>query len=113
MSKATKILLVIVAIIAIGAFVRLRHSGPISPANAEPIKIGVVYGFTGGADAWAEYGKKGVDLAVKEINSAGGVNGRSLEVIYEDSKTKPAVAVSAFQKLVDIDKVDVVVGDVW
>lgn len=79
----------------------------------EPIKIGVIYGFTGSAATWADMGKKAVDLAVKEVNTDGGIDGRKLQVIYEDSQANPAKDVSAFNKLVLTDKVNIVMGDVW
>ncbi|MEK7136245.1 MAG: ABC transporter substrate-binding protein [Patescibacteria group bacterium] len=83
------------------------------PATGEPIKIGVVYGLTGSASAWTDYGKKALEMAAEEINEDGGIKGRPLELVFEDSETNPAKSVSAFQKLVTIDKVQVVIGDVW
>lgn len=85
----------------------------VSESMHTPYKVGVVLGLTGPASTWSEYAKKAADLAAKQINDAGGVNGRSIELVYEDSKTTPAGAVSAFQKLTDSDHVSVVVGDVW
>lgn len=78
-----------------------------------PIKIGFVYGLTGSAQAWAGYGRMGAELAIKEINAAGGIGGRKIEAIWEDSKTNPTSSVNAYKKLVNVNKVDVVVGDVW
>jgi branched-chain amino acid transport system substrate-binding protein len=111
MKKIFKILIAAVAIIILIAVINVNNK-QINP-DAESVKIGVVYGLTGSAAAWSDFGKKAVDLAVKDINNAGGINGRKVEVIYEDSQTSPINAVSAFNKLVDFDKVEVVVGDVW
>jgi branched-chain amino acid transport system substrate-binding protein len=52
-------------------------------------------------------------MAAQEINSNGGIDGRPVQIIYEDSQTNPAKGVSSFQKLISIDKVDVVMSDVW
>lgn len=101
----------IVVIIGLVAFV--IFSEVYTPKDTDAIKIGVVYGFTGPAAKWSEFGKHALELAVNEINDKGGVNGRPLQLVYEDSQTTPAGSVSAFQKLVDVDQVDVVVGDVW
>lgn len=63
----------------------------------------------------AEYGKRckaGIDLAVKQINERGGINGALLNVIYEDSRGIPRDGVTAFQKLVSVDKVKAVIGPV-
>lgn len=85
-----------------------------SPATSgEVIKIGAIYGFTGSASFWAEYAKNATDMAIEEINQEGGVNGRPIQIIYEDSKSNPANSVSAFKKVVEVDGVDVVIGDVW
>ncbi len=77
------------------------------------IKIGVVYGFTGAAQVWSEYGRMGLELAQEEINSAGGIRGKKLELIFEDSKSNPAQSVAAYRKLVTIDKVKIVLGNIW
>jgi branched-chain amino acid transport system substrate-binding protein len=79
----------------------------------EPIKIGVVYAFTGVAQVWSEYGRMGLELAQDEINSSGGINGRPIELIFEDSKSNPAQSVAAYRKLVTIDKVKIVLGNIW
>jgi ABC-type branched-subunit amino acid transport system substrate-binding protein len=49
--------------------------------------------------------KKGVEIAVSEINAKGGVKGRLLEIIYEDGKCSNKEASTATQKLISIDKV--------
>lgn len=87
--------------------------GQVAGSTEGPIKIGMVYGITGSASGWAEYGKNAADMAVAEINAEGGIRGRQITLIYEDSKTTPNGAVSAFQKLVSVDHVDAVIGDVW
>lgn len=111
-----KILILGTTIVSI-IVVAISLYGRNTPTNIEsandPIKIGVVLGQTGSASTWAEYAKKAADLAAKEINASGGIGGKQLELIYEDSKTTAAGSVSAFQKLTDIDNVDVVVGDLW
>lgn len=80
--------------------------------TVQPIKIGSVLSLTGDL---AEYGarcKEGIDLAVDEINSSGGINGRPLQIVYEDDKGIPTEGVAAFNKLITMDKVPVVVGAV-
>lgn len=76
------------------------------------IQFGAVLPLTGDI---AEYGRRckdGMDLAVEEINAAGGVQGRKLTIIYEDSRGTPRDGVSALQKLIGVDRVKVVVGAV-
>lgn len=76
------------------------------------IKIGAIYGFTGFANVWSAQARRGIELARDEINQAGGINGRDIEIIFEDSGTTPQGAVTAFNKLVKVDRVHAVVGDI-
>lgn len=76
---------------------------------AEPIKIGSVLRLSIGA----EHGipaKRGVQMAVDEVNAAGGIQGRKVVVIFEDEKDSPTAAVNAVQKLINVDKVQALVG---
>lgn len=86
---------------------------PTQPADqASSLKIGVLFPLTGDAASYGEKGKRAIDMAVASINAEGGVNGRTVEVIYEDSRAEPKTGVSAMKKLVEIDKVPAVVGDI-
>ena len=75
------------------------------------IKIGAILPLTGDAALYGESIKKGINLAVEEINEKGGIKARKVLVIYEDSKAVPAEGVSAYKKLIDIQKVPVIIGD--
>jgi urea transport system substrate-binding protein len=68
---------------------------------AEPIRIGAVLSFSGGVELYGQQAKLGLDLAVKDINAAGGILGRPVEVIYADDKTRPASAATAMQSLIE------------
>lgn len=80
--------------------------------GAEPIKIGAVLPFSGGVELYGRQAKLGLDLAAKEINAAGGILGRPVEVLYEDDKTDPAAAAEATRKLIERDGVLAVVGPI-
>ena len=67
---------------------------------ADPVKVGAVLPFSGGLELFGNQAKLGIDLAVKEINAAGGIMGRSLEVLYEDNKTDPKTSVEKATKLI-------------
>ena len=82
----------------------------VCPGSAQPIRIGVELPLTGYAATYGEDGKRGAELAVDEINGAGGINGRKVEAIYEDDGAVGKTAVSATQKLITVDKVPVIVG---
>jgi len=83
----------------------LRHA-----LGAEPIKVGVISPLTG---AWTVYGKAhsaGFELAVDEINEAGGVLGRKIEIVLADSKTEPRIVVEQANRLIRQDRVDFLAG---
>ena len=80
-------------------------------AQPEVIRIGHLTPRTGFLGQVGEYGFRGATLAVDELNAAGGVLGRKLELIAEDS-VNPATAVNKAQKLVEQNKVVVLVGEV-
>lgn len=78
--------------------------------QAESIKIGAIYIMSGPFATYGEFARDGIQLAVDEINAAGGVLGRKLEFRIEDSTGKADVAIQAARKLVFQDKVDVLLG---
>ncbi len=80
------------------------------PAAGEPIKLGAIIPLTGPSAATGQDMKNGYELAKKQVNAAGGINGRPLDVVYEDDKNDPATAVASFNKLVNNDKVEVMMG---
>jgi len=85
----------------------------VSLANAQgTIKVGVVTPLSG---TYAQIGKQvrwGAELAVKEINAAGGVMGRKFELLFEDEEASPPVAGRKAEKLLQQDKVDLLTGTV-
>lgn len=87
-----------------------QAQAPETPVSSEPIKVGFISPLTGDAAVYGEPGQKITQLAVDEINAAGGVGGRPLTVIYEDGKCNGKDAANAMQKLVTVDKVKVVIG---
>lgn len=74
------------------------------------IIIGAVLPLTGDAAMYGESAKRAIGLAVEEINMAGGIDGRKVRIIYEDDQALPDKGVSAFQKLITVDRVPVVIG---
>jgi urea transport system substrate-binding protein len=77
---------------------------------ADPIRVGVISPLTG---AWTVYGKahiSGFELAVDEINAAGGVLGRKFEMVVGDSKTEPRIVVEQANRLIRQERVDFLAG---
>ena len=75
-----------------------------------PIKLGALLPLSGPSAATGQDMKDGYELAVEQINAAGGINGANVQVIYEDDKNDPATAVASWEKLVNSDKVEVMMG---
>ena len=78
--------------------------------SAKTVKVGFVYIMSGPFAAYGQFAKKGAELAVKEINDAGGINGHQVEAFFEDSTGKPDVAIRVLRKLVFQEKVDFLIG---
>ncbi|MCR4321101.1 MAG: ABC transporter substrate-binding protein [Candidatus Brocadiaceae bacterium] len=81
--------------------------------DGKEIKIGVIAPLTGDAAIYGTALKKGLDLAKDTINSDGGIQGKNILLIYEDSQADPKTAVSAFNKLLYVDKVSLIIGDMF
>jgi ABC-type branched-subunit amino acid transport system substrate-binding protein len=81
-------------------------------AQEGPIKIGVVTPLSGTYSALGQQVKWGVELAAKEINAAGGIMGRQVELLFEDEEANPAVAAPKAEKLFQVAKVDFLTGTV-
>lgn len=84
----------------------------IAVAQADAIKIGVVTPLSGTYTPIGEQVKMGLDLAAKEINASGGINGRKITLLYEDEEANPAVATQKAEKLFQVEKVDFLTGTV-
>jgi len=80
------------------------------PAAAQTIRIGAPQPMTGADAPFGDKFKKAYSLAVEEINAAGGVNGRKLEVILEDHQAKNALAATVAEKLITQGQVLVMTG---
>lgn len=76
----------------------------------EPIKIGAILSVTGPASFIGEPEKNTLLMLAEEINKKGGIHGRPLQVIIEDSKSEETQAVLAAKKLIERDKVVAIIG---
>lgn len=83
---------------------------PQPEAPKGPILIGFINHLTGDAAVYGQSMKKGTEVALKEINAAGGINGQEVKVIFEDDKLDSNQAIAAANKLIQQDKVSVIMG---
>ena len=97
----------------IGFVAALAGAATTIPANAaEPIRIGWLSSLTGPLSSAAIAENQGVQFAVEEINAAGGINGRKLELITRDTGGEPTKAVNFAKQLAFADKVHFIIGPV-
>lgn len=98
-------------VLGIAAAVGLALAGATQPAAAAgPVKLGALMPMTGDLQAYGQTCLNGVNLAVREINAAGGVLGADLEVEVGDTQTKPQAGIDAAKNLVSIEGVSGIVG---
>ena len=81
-----------------------------TPSSSEPYKIGAILSLTGTYAGLGAPEKNTIEMEVKRINDAGGINGRDLEVLIEDDATDEAKAVAAAAKLIEQDGVIAILG---
>lgn len=114
-SKALWIIVVLVVILGVG-YLFLSSQNTTTDADdvltQRAVQIGGIVPLTGDGAAYGLPIQRAASMAVNEINLAGGVNGRSLEIIWEDGKCDAKEATSAAQKLVTIDGVKIILGGV-
>ena len=83
---------------------------PAAMEEKGPLRIGVMESVTGPGETYGTVAVQAKELAVEEINAAGGINGRMLELVVEDSKCSAQDAITAFNKLTDVDGVKIILG---
>ncbi len=105
MGKKTFGVLVLILLLATGLVV-------LPALAAEPIKIGTVLPTTGPIATFGQSTLNGIKMAIAEINAAGGVLGRQIELINEDTKSDATETRNAVAKLINRDNVLAIIGEV-
>ncbi len=96
----------------LAAFAALA-AGPVAAQAADkPIKIGQIISATGEGAESGQYQKWGAELAVEQVNRAGGIKGRPLQLVFEDDKTTNPGAVAAFQRLLEDKEIPAFLGPI-
>jgi len=104
MKAYTKRLLAVAAAMTIATMVA---AGALA---ADGIKVGVLLPLTGSQAKFGEIEKRSYEMAAEEINAKGGVNGKKIELLFEDDTGKPDVGRSGVEKLISREKVSVITG---
>jgi branched-chain amino acid transport system substrate-binding protein len=92
----------------VGVFILIAGS-PVHAAD-KPVKLGFIYIMSGPLATYGQFAKQGAELAIDEVNKAGGINGRKVEGFFEDSTGKSDVGIRMIRKLVYETEVDAVMG---
>jgi branched-chain amino acid transport system substrate-binding protein len=111
MDRKRKIRALACASLALAVFAGPSLSYRADGAEQGVIKIGWTGGLTGMLAQVVQDARQGTSAAVKEINAAGGIRGRRVEIIYADTKIDPQLARQAVQRLVYSDRVVAIIGD--
>ena len=85
-------------------------AGPASAQTGEPIKIGFSMALTGGLAPNGKSALLAQKLWEEDVNAKGGLLGRPVKLVYYDDKSSPAEVPAIYTKLLDVDKVELVVG---
>ena len=75
-----------------------------------PFRIGVMESLTGAGETYGTVALQSKQMALDEINAAGRINGRMLELVVEDSKCSAQDAITAYNKLTNVDGIKIILG---
>ena len=99
----------VLAVVVLTVFA-LMMSGDAAAQSAKPIKIGFGMALTGGLAGNGQGALLAMQIWRDDVNKAGGLLGRPVEFVYYDDQTNPATVPGIYTKLLDVDKVDLVVS---
>src|ERR1041384_4948447 len=89
-----------------------RRGGASSGSKTGPIVVGYYGDLSGRTSSFGQSTKNGVEMAADEINKAGGIDGRQIQIITEDDQGEPNKAATVLTKLINQDKVIALLGEV-
>lgn len=107
---------ILTLIFALGACTKTQQSAPggqpAATTSGDVIKVGEVDSMTGSEATFGVSTHNGVQLAVKQLNDAGGIKGKKIEIFSQDDQSKPDEAATVATKLINQDKVVALIGEV-
>ena len=108
MASDLKVLALFLSTVVVGAL----FSGCGKTDKEDVIKIGSIGPLTGPAATYGQSVKNAVQLVEKQVNEKGGIKGKKVQFIFEDDQADQNAAINAFNKLVDNEKVNAILGPV-
>jgi branched-chain amino acid transport system substrate-binding protein len=109
MITSKKAIFVVVAV-ALGVAMLAGCNSGANKGASDKIIIGAVYPLTGAVASTGQNIKKGIDLAVEDINASGGVLGKKMEIVYGDTQGDPKIGMSEAERLMTQANVPVMLG---
>lgn len=109
--KRTLFALFLITTLLIGFACERRGNGT-NGGGTGPILVGYYGDLSGRTSSFGQSTKNGVEMAADEINKAGGINGRTIQIITEDDQGEPNKAATVVTKLINQDKVQALLGEV-
>ena len=100
----------IIVVVTIIAIVALKEN--FTKPKVTPIIIGHQADLTGGISSWGYWLDKAAKAAIDKVNREGGIDGRPVKYVVEDTETKPEVAARKMRRLILLQKADFVIGTV-
>lgn len=97
---------ILLAVFLISAFAGCSNT----PVNENEIRIGVNYELSGDVASYGQSSVEGIEMAVDEINAAGGINGKKIVLVKYDNKSQPDEATTLEKRLISKDKVVAILG---
>jgi len=107
-----RLLVGILAILIIGLVLSLTLTSKVTK-ETETIEIGNIAILTDIGANWGNAAKNGIDLAIEDINSEGGINGRYLKANHQDYSFDVKKAVTALNYLTEVKEIDIIIGPTW
>jgi len=111
MKRKTLLAILAVVVVVAGILIWRHNSSSGVSTSGQGMRIGCLIPLTGGDAFWGKNIQNGVELAREEINQAGGILGKQVEIIYEDSRSDPRTGTDAVNKLITADRVQCIIGD--
>lgn len=105
-------LMILILTLAVGAAAMPAPGAALAQGKlaGKAVKLGAIYSITGKGAEWGEHSKIATEIAVEEINAAGGIRGVPVEVLINDTGTEVAPAISLARKLILEDKALAILG---
>ena len=110
MHLSSRVRILAFALAPVLAVAAMACAGGGGEQQAVPFRVGVLESLTGPGETYGTVAERAKQMAADEINAAGGINGRRLELIVEDSKCSAQDAITAYNKLTDVDGMKIILG---